>query len=120
MSSFTKPLTVTKISGRKWMIARAFKYYIYANLEGDCVDIPEGYITDFASVPRVFWHIVPPDGQYTQAAVVHDYLYDNEIYSKEKADHIFYQAMGVLGVPDWKRNVMYWAVKHFGKPSWMK
>ena len=27
------------------------------------VKVPEGFVTDFASVPRVFWTALPPDGE---------------------------------------------------------
>ena len=36
--------------------------------------IPKGFQTDLASVPRIFWVILPPFGAYEAAAVLHDYL----------------------------------------------
>lgn len=36
--------------------------------------IPSGFSTDLASVPRVFWSLLPPDGVYENAAVVHDHF----------------------------------------------
>lgn len=38
------------------------------------VNVPEGFVTDLASVPRAFWEIMRPEGRYAYAAVVHDYL----------------------------------------------
>lgn len=37
--------------------------------------VPEGFITDFASIPRFLWSIYPPTGRYQEAAVIHDWLY---------------------------------------------
>ncbi|HCH8504641.1 TPA: DUF1353 domain-containing protein, partial [Salmonella enterica] len=72
-------------------------------------------ITDLASVPRIFWTPLPPDGKYAKAAIIHDYLYDNALRTKKEADRIFLDGMTVLGVPKWKRTVMYWAVRLFGQ-----
>ncbi len=65
-------------------------------------------ITDLASVPRIFWTPLPPDGKYAKAAIIHDYLYDNALRTKKEADLILLDGMTVLGVPKWKRTVMYW------------
>jgi hypothetical protein len=39
------------------------------------VTVPVGFVTDFASIPRVFWSLLRPDGVYTYPAIVHDFLY---------------------------------------------
>jgi hypothetical protein len=36
--------------------------------------IGDGFPTDLASVPRIFWALLPPHGVYEQAAVLHDWL----------------------------------------------
>jgi hypothetical protein len=81
--------------------------------------IPEGFISDFASVPRFFWRILPPWGRYAPAAVAHDYLYANGlICSRKEADLIFLKLMENLGVSWWKRKTMYQAVRMFGGNAW--
>jgi hypothetical protein len=75
MSSFTEKLVVSK-SGNTWTIEEPFFYKIGNENSQESVVVPKGFETDFASVPRVFWTIIPPDGKYTKAAVVHDYLYN--------------------------------------------
>ena len=40
----------------------------------DRITIPDGFETDLASVPRLFWALLPPQGAYERAAVLHDYL----------------------------------------------
>lgn len=84
------------------------------------LSIPAGFETDFASVPRFFWRVVPPWGRYSPAAVVHDYLYRTGQVPRDLADRIFLNLMKRLGVPAWKRRVMYWAVRVFGGRSWRK
>lgn len=82
------------------------------------VEVPQGFETDFASVPRFFWRIVPPWGRYSPAAVVHDYLYATSKVTRAEADHVFLVLMERLGVPAWKRTIMYWAVRLFGGAAW--
>ena len=120
MSSFTKPLTVTKVNKRKWKIERSFTYFIGdENSDGE-IRVPKGFITDFASIPRVFWTILPPDGKYTQAAVLHDFLYykkgklTNMKLSRKECDGVFLEAMEVLSVSWIKRHTIYRAVRMFG------
>jgi hypothetical protein len=36
--------------------------------------IPSDFPTDLASVPRLFWALLPPNGSYERAAVVHDWM----------------------------------------------
>ena len=120
MSSFTDKLVVTKISKRMWEVARAFEYHVGSEESAEIVSVPQGFQTDFASVPRIFWIIIPPDGEYTQAAVVHDYLYHTKKYDREICDKIFIEAMGVLGVSLWKRKIMHRAVRMFGWIPWKK
>ena len=76
--------------------------------------VPKGFTTDFASVPRFFWRLVPPWGRYSPAAVVHDYLYRTGKASRKEADRVFLRLMKQLDVPCWKRWVMYWGVRLFG------
>ena len=111
MSNFTAPLTVTKIGERLWQTEREFTYYIGEENSFEFVTVPKGFKTDFASVPRGLWNILPPDGKYTQAAVLHDYILSANIYPFKKADYVFYEAMGILGVPKWKRITMYMAIR---------
>jgi hypothetical protein len=39
----------------------------------EVIRIPDGFVTDLASVPRIFWSFLPPDGTYEKAAVAHDW-----------------------------------------------
>ena len=39
----------------------------------DVIHIPDGFPTDLATVPRVFWWLLPPTGVYERSAVVHDF-----------------------------------------------
>jgi len=118
MSSFTDPLVVEKVKNRLWKVSRTFTYFIGSEDSAEYVSVPKGTMTDFASSPRVFWIIFPPDGQYTQAAVLHDYLYQTQPFSRKRADKIFLEAMGVLGVKWWVRYTKYLAVRAGARVPW--
>jgi Protein of unknown function (DUF1353) len=86
----------------------------YRTLAGDAITIPQGFITDLASIPRPFWDIFPPDGPWTEAAVVHDCLYFTcggldlwqgrrcisraSAYTRAESDGILREAMADIGV----------------------
>lgn len=123
MASFSRPLTVTKIDNDLWVVEIPFSYESdlpkpESHYETISVDVPDGTLTDFASVPSLFQWIIPKDGAWTQAAVLHDFLYKSHIFTRKLSDEIFLEAMRVLKVPKWKREAMFWAVRIFGTPSW--
>ena len=103
--------------GRRVKLLRPFRVRL-RELGERVIEVPQGFETDFASVPRFFWRIVPPWGRYSPAAVVHDYLYSTGKVSREDADRAFLTLMQRLGVPAWKRSIMYWAVRWFGGPAY--
>lgn len=114
MSSFTESLIVSPIpDGKRWVVRKEFYYYIDKD-EGEKIIVPTGFVTDFASVPRMFWKIFPQWGKYGNAAVVHDYLYVNQTKKRKDADKIFLKAMEVSGVSLIVRNILYGAVRAFG------
>ena len=91
-----------------------FKYYVGKEGGDDFVFVPTGTTTDFASVPRLFWSIIPPDGRWSQSSVLHDFLYTKKSRPRKECDVIFRDSMKVLGVSWWRRNVMFAAVRLFG------
>ena len=76
--------------------------------------IPKGFITNFASSPKILWWIVSPMGSYGYAALEHDYLYSIADIPRKNIDKIFYQAMKRHEVKLWKRLPIYYAVRLFG------
>ncbi|MFP3980580.1 MAG: DUF1353 domain-containing protein [Desulfobacterales bacterium] len=106
--------------------------YFMAHDAAEPVIVPKGSVTDYASIPRIFWPFLPPWGRYGPAAIVHDYLYaraamtvpdpDNPsrmIESDRKVpDRIFLLTMAQLGVGPVKRYVMYFAVRLFARSAY--
>lgn len=80
--------------------------------------VPAGFVTDFASIPRAFWSLLPPDGVYTYAAVIHDYLYWYQERTREESDRIFKLAMQDLHVGATTTNAIHAAVRLAGGGAW--
>ena len=119
MSEFLSPLIVEHLDGRNWRVVEDFTYVVGSRKLGVWkVEIPAGFETDFASVPRALWWLFPPAGKWGKSAVVHDRLYRTGWASRAVADAIFLEAMHVLGVGRCKRLVMYFAVRLCGGPSY--
>ncbi|TKB88578.1 MAG: DUF1353 domain-containing protein [Nitrospira sp.] len=81
------------------------------------VTVPTGFVTDFASIPRIFWSALKPDEEYAYAAVVHDYLYWDQKRTREEADLIFKMAMEDFDIGALKVGAIYRAVRHLGGES---
>ncbi|MEM7429183.1 MAG: trypsin-like serine protease [Pseudomonadota bacterium] len=82
------------------------------------VTVPAGFVTDFASIPRIFWSLLRPDGEYTYPAIIHDYLYWTQTTSREAADEIFKIAMEDFGIDAAKILSIYAAVRAGGRSAW--
>jgi hypothetical protein len=101
-SVFTAPLytaDVGRVEGDRpiRVVLRAFEYRIGSATSNDKIQIPVGYCSDGASVPRVFRSIISPWGKYAQAAIVHDLLYSTNARPRQESDDIFAEAIEVLG-----------------------
>lgn len=106
------------------------------------ITVPEGFLYDGASVPRIVWTLsgVLPDGLIRAAALVHDFIYRNKgklpknsygsiiegVYvdfsahhwKRKDADKLFARIMRESGVSVIKRRAAYLAVRSFGWISW--
>lgn len=122
----TEPLRVEYIDGRLWKLLEHFAWFDETvEPEGWSIEVPAGFVTDFASIPRIFWNILPPAGLYAKAALIHDWLYyqgcvGDVSVSREYADTVFLHAMEELGVSWFRRQVMYRAVRVFAGSLWAK
>lgn len=99
--------------------------------------IPAGFITDFASIPRIFTPLLPRTGRHNRAAVLHDYLYRIAMgiipscthpdghggclimggcglpqwLSRKDADRIFLRAMREVETEEWRARAMFLGVR---------
>lgn len=102
---------VEQLDAIRWRVIEEIRYVG----ERDEFIVPEGYITDFATVPRIAVWLIPRFGLYTPAAILHDFLLTNCLesgrISSPDADGLFRRAMKDLGVPPLRRWAMWCGVR---------
>lgn len=100
----------------------------------DLITVPAGFVTDLTSIPRWGWILLPPDGPWVKAAIVHDFLYATsgtgqwkrrqdgrtraEPYDRAEADGVFREALENRGVDPVRRFVIWAAVRVGGAKGW--
>jgi hypothetical protein len=77
------------------------------------VHVPKGFITDGATVPRVFWPIFPPISMYLEATVLHDYLISIGA-NRYEADKLFRKACTHYKVGRIVTTIMFYSVVAYG------
>lgn len=118
------------VNGRDSMVLNRYNSFYFETNKGLRIAPKDGFITDFASIPRFFWRLLPPAGSgdktaYGKAAVVHDWLYrDGEIYDvlsntflrkdRKFADEVFLAGMLEAEVNKVIAHTMYRMVRMFG------
>ncbi|PKN39426.1 MAG: hypothetical protein CVU62_00250 [Deltaproteobacteria bacterium HGW-Deltaproteobacteria-2] len=81
--------------------------------------VPKGFVTDFASIPQFFWSFgLSPNGQYSRAAIIHDYLYWAQGCSRKQADRLLAIAMQESNVCFLVKWIVFYGVDWFGDGAW--
>lgn len=88
------------------------------SIKGKLIVIPEGFETDFASVPRIPLFYTLVGGRGKKAAVVHDYLYASNFFNRKLCDDIFYDALRETGMGWFSANIMYTGVRLGGSSAY--
>lgn len=98
--------------GNKWEVEKNYQVSVL----NTTIKIKKGFVSDLASIPRIMWFILPPFGRYTEASVVHDYLYFNAELPRKKCDEIFFILMLRNNVDYYTAKILFYTVRLFG---WM-
>lgn len=120
-----------------WTLVENFNYSWTFEDRTFSITVNKGFLTDLASVPKIFWPIVAPFGLVNPAAVLHDALYQGngnilpqdgtftlndqpftKSFSRDECDRLFLRLCRLSGVPSWRSQVMYWSLKGFGFVKW--
>lgn len=110
-----------------YLVARP--YVVTYELDGDVqkMTVPEGLVTDLSSVPAIARPIISRVGPHLEASIVHDYLYiawqdiDGRGAREEDrhfADVLFRAAMATAKVGAFRRLLIYWVVRWFGRGAY--
>lgn len=122
LTGFADALRTTLLRGRlrdgarpEAVVTRPFAYACRAARQLVAVVVPRGFVTDFASIPRWLTALLPPDGRYAEAAVVHDWLYaigtPGDQAGRRRADILFAVAMRESGVGWFVRALLFLGVR---------
>jgi hypothetical protein len=86
--------------------------------DGTVDEIPAGFTSDGASIPRCLWRLESPYGHLLEPAIAHDMRYRLKIGGREQADNYFREGIRVTSVAKWKRPLIYQGVRTFGGGGW--
>jgi hypothetical protein len=103
-----------------WIVLTPLVYTIGDT--SDHIDVPAGFVTDLASIPRIFWGpplFLTPAGQYSRASIVHDYLYWSQKCTRDQADRLLVIAMKESKVGSFDAAAIYEGVHQGGLQAWL-
>jgi hypothetical protein len=100
---------------REFLLLSRFRQ---VHLDGTVDEIPAGFGSDGASIPRSLWRLESPYGPLLEPAIAHDYRYRLKIGKRKQADLYFREGMAVTAVAKWKRPLIYEGVRWFGGGGW--
>lgn len=85
---------------------------------GRTVTVPAGFVTDYASVPRIPVAYLLAGGCADAAAVIHDWLYTTHEVDRATADAVLREAIIAGGDPVWRAWLMWAGVRLGGFGPW--
>lgn len=126
MSAFTNdenPIGRYLYDGQRFQLFENLIYHVGSECSDEIIFIPDGFVTDWASIPNCLQRYLPQ--RYgRRAAVVHDYLYSTSglggKYSRKRCDEIFLESLMVLNVSAVRARILYMGVKIGGHKAWNK
>lgn len=94
----------------------------YSELLQREVTVAAGFVTDFASVPRLPFAYMVVGGKGKRAACLHDWLYSGAAADRKSADRVFAEALRACGYGRLVENLMYAGVRfgggsHYTEPN---
>lgn len=112
------PLHIGRFKDPMYYLLRPISWYPGPESDMQKVIVPKGFVTDFASIPQLFWSLLRPDGEYTYPAVIHDFLYWAQDRPREAADKVFLQAMMEFKIDTATAHLIHGAVRAGGQVAW--
>lgn len=104
-------------SGRgSWQLRNELIYD--SDVAGQVFVVPVGFVTDFASVPRIPFVFDLLGDVAHAAAIVHDWLYTTHPVSREVADAVLKEASILQGLSPYKAWLMWAGVRAGGASHW--
>lgn len=122
MSIVKNRLKLEYIDGDNWLLLEPFR--AYSDVAHGWIEVPQHFITDFNSQPRLLWNILPPT-EYGEAAALHDLLYrtgkwNGVAIDRAFADRVHREFVRWKGAPAWKVDAYYYGLRLGGWLVWRK
>jgi hypothetical protein len=118
LRSSVGPLHVGRFADRMYFLLSEIEWRPETGQHVSAVRVPVGFVTDFASIPRAFWSLLPPDALYTYPAILHDYLYWDQRGTRADADLTLRYAMEEFKVSKPTIETIYAGVRVGGELAW--
>lgn len=113
MARFLTSVKLEVVDEKNWKVTSPLLYE--SSIYSPTIVVPEGFITDLSSVPRLPIVFLLFGDSLKAASVLHDYLYRNQpTVPRELCDKIFLEAARVSTNSPKKAYCMYLAVRAFG------
>jgi hypothetical protein len=108
-------LEVVSIDDQLWQLTAPLDAELdYGEGRLERIVVPTGFVTDFASVPRLPLVYLATAGVGERAAVLHDFCYSVAEYQRSECDRIFRAALEGSGVSWFQRWAMWSGVRAGG------
>lgn len=124
---------IKKSNTNLWIVKEPFEWQVeYNDDRYGKIIVPEGFETDFGSIPQALWWMFNPT-KYV-AYILHDYIYEmyGQIpttlfdtpatldYTRKQADYVLLEALKAEKCPFIKRWLIYFGVRIWGWMAWKK
>ena len=108
-----------RLGNRLWVLTQPFVFFV----DDELFTVPQGFVTDGASVPRLLWPICSPvSGPFGHSALAHDFLYsvDGPDIGRLRADLVLYNMGRLRGAWIAEAQIVKSGVNLFGWMSYKK
>lgn len=111
-TEFLSPVCIKPLIDYHYLTCNKIKFTV----NGEQFEIPAGFETDLASIPKVAWPVMAPaHSSLIRPAIVHDWFYRKTCdFTRFQTDLIFYHMLRNDGVSHSRASLMYYAVRVFG------
>ena len=124
---FEGDLVLVYKKGAKWRVYEPLVCHYDMGDGKETLIVPSDFVTDLASIPRIFTWLVPRVGEWNKPAVVHDWIYahkgempSGKVFSRREADLLFWSALRERRVRRTRAFLMFAAVTLGGWIVWRK
>ncbi len=82
------------------------------------ITAPASFVFDGSSIPKRLRGMFSQNGSWARASIIHDWLYDQRMYSRAFADDLLEASLVLAGTPFFGRTLIMGAVRGFGGGAW--